>query len=184
MRLTTVPILLTLTSLVPYALTTPGYPADALRNTFQGVINRPGFKNAVGSILHFQDETEKAALEKRSPKTRHTNPLPVSLLPLIKSPSTHSHADFPAIRISMKSYVPSSAGGCTQQEAKTRKQNPNGENPIGTKPCGTYATTATDGPCGAWFIAQHSITPAVQTPTTLVTMRTTTVTLDFPQKTA
>lgn len=62
MRLTTVPILLTLTSLVPYALTTPGYPADALRNTFQGVINRPGFKNAVGSILHFQDETEKAAL--------------------------------------------------------------------------------------------------------------------------
>ena len=62
MHLTTLPVLLTLTSLVPYALTTPGYPVDALRNTFQGVINSPGFKNAVGSILHIQDNTEKAAL--------------------------------------------------------------------------------------------------------------------------
>ena len=62
MHLTTLPVLLTLTSLVPYALATPGYPVDALRNTFQGVINSPGFKDAVGSILHIQDKTEKAAL--------------------------------------------------------------------------------------------------------------------------
>ncbi|KAI4169280.1 MAG: hypothetical protein LQ348_007308 [Seirophora lacunosa] len=28
--------------------------------------------------------------------------------------------------------------------------------PEGTQPCGTYAATATDGPCGAWWMSLHS----------------------------
>ncbi|KAI4192538.1 MAG: hypothetical protein LQ346_004250 [Caloplaca aetnensis] len=37
-------------------------------------------------------------------------------------------------------------------------------NPEGTNPCGTYAETATDGPCGNWYMSMHS-TKAFTTPT-------------------
>ncbi|KAL8916160.1 MAG: hypothetical protein Q9172_006431 [Xanthocarpia lactea] len=54
--------------------------------------------------------------------------------------------------------------------------NPEGENPVGTAPCGTYAIGATDGPCGAWFTAQYSITLSPPPLTTITTTKTTWVT--------
>ncbi|KAL8941720.1 MAG: hypothetical protein Q9211_001711 [Gyalolechia sp. 1 TL-2023] len=54
--------------------------------------------------------------------------------------------------------------------------NPTPAHPEGTRPCGTYATTATDGPCGAWFTAQYSITPWPVPPGTTFTTTTITAT--------
>ncbi|KAL8911906.1 MAG: hypothetical protein Q9171_002990 [Xanthocarpia ochracea] len=105
-------------------------------------------------------------LELRSPKSRIPNPLPV-----------RSHRFFcTSITIAILTPQTQDYNGINPEGDNPEGNNPEGEHPMGTAPCGTYAIGATDGPCGAWFTAQYSITLSRPPATTFTTTKTTWVT--------
>ncbi|KAL8764837.1 MAG: hypothetical protein Q9194_006811, partial [Teloschistes cf. exilis] len=109
-------------------------------------------EEAAGAV--FKLETLHDALEARD--RIPINPLPIYSLPTHKS---RTSANEPP------SQNPSGS-------------NPSGAHPEGTAPCGTYLPEATDGPCGAWWLAAH---PGYhRTTTTEIMVATVTATLTPP----